>query len=358
MSTGVVFRVLRRFFGRTPFFGTRGGNGEKRAHTVRGVGDDRLAAELLKLLPVLRAQLAEAVRASEEGVLSAARALEEMTALVRQSLSQLDEALSTQQANRRRREEEFQGVFRRLEAEFDRLKTRAGTAEEELRDRIRGLEQEDRGETLFAVLRDLEAVSSRTRVVTINASIEAARLGDKGAGFGVVVGELHRLTGQAERAVQSVQEFGQYLLDEVRTSATYMENQAAELKAAAFGLEEGWREARKLMALQREWQQTAARDAAQVAAALQTADRHLDEGVTAFQFQDAVAQQIGHVREVLRRVEDLLSGGESTKTPDIVGELEAMYTMERERAAHRRVRGPAGGTETAVRRADDNIEFF
>ncbi len=353
MPFGVLCRV---FSGPAALLGAgRGAEDRPAGRPGGGLADDKLAAELLKLLPVLRAQLEESVKASEEGVLSAAGALREMTALVRRSLTCLQEALQVQEDNRRRREQEFHSVFERLDEELGRLKGRLG-AVEELYNHILGLERE-RGEKLFAVLKDLGEISSRTRVVTINAAIEAARLGEKGRGFAVVVRELQRLTGQAEQTVQTVQQFGRYLLDGVRSNVTYLENQLEELKSVVAGLEHSQREARKLMDTHRQWEDAATKDTARLATELKTADRHLDEGITAFQFQDAVAQQVAHVREVLRRVENLLSGGEDTESLDILRELEAMYTMERERVTHRQARRPDAGADRADGKAE-NVEFF
>jgi methyl-accepting chemotaxis protein len=320
-----------------------------------GGAETNVAGQLLKLLPVVRAGLEESVRATEEGVLRAAGAVGEVTARVRRGLAAMETLLKGQQEGRVRREEAFYLVFQRLEEGLGMLQDRMGASEEMFK-AILDLEQKARDEKLFGILSELEEISARIRMVALNAAIEAARVGEAGRGFAVVAGEVQRLAGQSEKAVQSVSQFGHLLLHGIRDRISGMENSAAAIRAAAAGLADSQREARELVAMRRQWDEAAAEDAAGIAAELKAMDRHLDEGITAFQFQDAVAQQISHVRDILLRVEDLLEGDEYRGNINIVEDLEKMYTMESERATHRRVLKPeagAGGAEES-----SNIEFF
>jgi len=317
--------------------------------------ETKVVKQLLKLLPVVRASLEESVRATEEGVLIAAGAVGEITARVRQGLATMDAVLMTREEGRSRQEEEFYHVYQDLEEGLGLLQDRMG-AVEEIYQAIFDVEQKARDEKLFEILSELEEISARTRLVALNATIEAARVGETGRGFAVVAGEVQRLAGQSGKAVQSVNQFGQLLLKGIREKMADLESQAAALRSAAAGLADSQREAHRLVAMHRQWDKTAAADTTRITVELKTIDRHLDEGITAFQFQDAVAQQISHVQDILLRVEELLLGGDSGGSLDILKELEKMYTMESERANHRRVLQPeagAGGGGTA-----ENIEFF
>ncbi|MFZ5597127.1 MAG: methyl-accepting chemotaxis protein [Bacillota bacterium] len=321
-----------------------------------GNAEVKVVSQLLRLLPVVRSSLEESVRATEEGVLVAAGAVGEVTARVRQGLVGMDAVLKIQQEGRSRREEEFNRVFLKLEGSLGLLRERMGAVEEMFR-LIFEMEQKTRGEKLFSILSELKDISSSIRLVALNAAIEAARVGDEGRGFAVVAAEVQRLAGQSEKAVQSVNQFGQLLLKDIRDKMADIENKATALRSAAAGLADSQSEVRNMVAMHRQWDEAAAEDAASVAAELKTIDRHLDEGITAFQFQDAVAQQISHVRDILLRVEELLSGGDSGGSLDILKELEEMYTMESERATHRRVIRPDAGAGDGGGTAG-NIEFF
>lgn len=348
--TGIAFGfIIDRFLTAVR---VRARNGTQAAGDVEA----KVASQLLRLLPVVRGSLEESVRATEEGVLSAAGAVGEVTARVHKGLDDLDALLKAQQEGRSQREETFYPVFRGLDEGLGLLRERMGAAEEMFR-LIFEMEQKARGEKLFAILSELKDISSNIRLVALNAAIEAARVGEAGRGFAVVAGEVQRLAGQSEKAVQSVNQFGQVLFKDIRDKMADMEKQAAVLRSAAADLEESRNEARNLVAMHRQWDEVTAQDTARIAAELKTIDRHLDEGITAFQFQDAVAQQISHVRDILLRVEELLSGGDNGGSPDILKELEEMYTMESERATHRRVMRPDAGDGDGGGTAG-NIEFF
>lgn len=327
------------------------GDGARSGARAGGDMDKKVVDQLLRLLPVVRANLEEAARATEKGVMSAAGAIERVTTGVREGLAGLDAVLKVQQDGQGRREETFNLVVRRLNEGLDLLQGRVDGIYRAMLE----MEQRTQGEKLFYILDEIKELSDNTRLVALNAAIEAARVGEAGRGFAVVAGEVQRLAGRTEAAVRDVSQFGQALLQEIRERMTDIESWVAALKSAADGLADVQKEVGDLVALYRHWAEAAAHDTARVAAALQGIDRHLDEGITAFQFQDAVAQQIAHVREILLRVEKLLAGGEGTGELNILGELEAMYTMESERAAYRRVlRLDAGnGDKTA-----GNVEFF
>ncbi|MFZ5592026.1 MAG: methyl-accepting chemotaxis protein [Bacillota bacterium] len=314
--------------------------------------------QLLKLFPVLRANLEESVRTAEEGVLKSADAVGQVMARVRQSLSSLEVLLKDQQYGRSRQEETFYHAYQNMEKLLALLQDRMGVAKE-MHQVIFDLEQ--KAEKLFGILNELEEISARIRLVALNAAIEAARVGEAGRGFAVVAGEIQNLAGQSGKAVQSVRQFGHLLLQNIRDKISDMENSTADLKAVADELTNGQKEVRELLALHRQWDEDAAADAARIAAELKTMDRYLDEGITAFQFQDAVAQQISHVRDILLRVEELLAGceaGKEIKKFDILQELEEMYTMESERAVHRRALQPGASIDEDSGGMAGNIEFF
>ncbi|MCL6635789.1 MAG: hypothetical protein K6T29_08500 [Peptococcaceae bacterium] len=350
-----VTGIFLGFFAGRIWPAARGGAGSR----TEDDGEIKVAEQLLKLLPVVRASLEESVRVTEEVVLRAAGAVEKVTARVRQGLATVDAVLRSWEESRGQREEVFYRVFHKLEEGLSLLRERMEVVEY-IYKAIYELEQKARDEKLFGILNELEEISARIRLVALNAAIEAARVGEAGRGFAVVAGEVQRLAGQSGKAVQSVSQFGHLLLKDIREKITDMENSATALKAAADGLADSRKEAGNLAAMHRQWDETLEEDAARIAGELKAIDRHLDDGITAFQFQDAVAQQISHVRDILLRVEKLLAGGEDGKKIDkidILKELEEMYTMESERATHRRVLQPEAGAGGGTGESG-NVEFF
>jgi methyl-accepting chemotaxis protein len=59
-----------------------------------------------------------------------------------------------------------------------------------------------------AVLKVMHQVASQTNLLGLNASIEAARVGEKGLGFGVVADEIRKLS---ENSVRSLKDIGDIL---------------------------------------------------------------------------------------------------------------------------------------------------
>jgi len=63
---------------------------------------------------------------------------------------------------------------------------------------------------ISAILELIENISEETKILSINASIESARTGDNGRGFGVVASEIRKLT---DRVVNSTSRIRQYVRD-------------------------------------------------------------------------------------------------------------------------------------------------
>ena len=63
-----------------------------------------------------------------------------------------------------------------------------------------------------------KAIAKQTHMLALNASIEAARVGEEGKGFSVVAEEVRKLAGQAARSAGSTSETVQVVLERVRTA--------------------------------------------------------------------------------------------------------------------------------------------
>ncbi len=74
----------------------------------------------------------------------------------------------------------------------------------------------DRATQVEQFARAIGDLSTRTNLIAINASIEAARVGDAGRGFAVVAGEVKSLAGQASEESRKIER----LVEQIRTGAT------------------------------------------------------------------------------------------------------------------------------------------
>jgi methyl-accepting chemotaxis protein len=316
---------------------------------------EQLLAELRNLLPVLRENLQDAVRQSEKGVLEAAQAAGEVNERVRAGLGRLNALVREQQKAREKQEAEFIDTYQKIAGGFQELGLKL-KAVESLHALLSGIEREARSKKFTAVLEELREISERTRLVALNASIEAARAGGAGLAFAVVASEIQHLAASARQSVERLSEFGNFLFQGIQSQLQEMAARVGELERLSAGVSDRQRELQEFFTLYSSSREEVERGAAEAADELKELDRHLDAGIVAFQFQDAVAQQLTHVHDILLRLEELLAGRWDEGEVDLQGELAQMYTMERERLNHRRALSGSAGRQPVAE--GGNVEFF
>ncbi|NOU98090.1 hypothetical protein GC093_33395 [Paenibacillus sp. LMG 31456] len=62
-------------------------------------------------------------------------------------------------------------------------------------------------EQIITIVRIVQNISGQTKILSLNASIEAARSGQHGAGFAVVAGEMRKLSEDSSKALKQINEF-------------------------------------------------------------------------------------------------------------------------------------------------------
>jgi hypothetical protein len=99
----------------------------------------------------------------------------------------------------------------------------AGGAVDEVASPERVLEHVDRAGSLSrAKIQDIHAITRQTRILAINATIEAARAGQAGLGFGVIAGEVRVLADEIALAASDMDEKLSAALDALRSIGTRM----------------------------------------------------------------------------------------------------------------------------------------
>lgn len=91
----------------------------------------------------------------------------------------------------------------------------------------------------------IKEIADETRLLGLNAAIEAARAGDAGLGFGVVAQEIRKLSGDSKQTVGKIKEFTTIIQESVNktvamgnATSTTVEQQAAAIEEVTASIEE------------------------------------------------------------------------------------------------------------------------
>lgn len=196
---------------------------------------------------------------------------------------------------------------------------------------------------IIRALAEIDRIAFGSKLVALNAKVEAAHFGEQGSAFGVVADEI---ASQARRS----EEITERLVGEMRQLRATVAQTSAELEEMA-RMSVGTLEASRneletaLGELTRTHSQMESTLSASVRQGQELADE-ISRSIMALQFQDRVAQRLGHVADELaamRKTVHLPLEYLTEETP-VLGEarskevgarLESRYTMHAERAVHR-----------------------
>ncbi|HTN74223.1 MAG TPA: methyl-accepting chemotaxis protein [Pirellulaceae bacterium] len=206
---------------------------------------------------------------------------------------------------------------------------------------------------------EIDDIAANARVVALNGSIEAARMGQAGAAFAVVAKETSHLASLA----RSVSDSARTLLERVvrlvsQTSVSLQERASQESREVA---------------VCRDQVQTNLGDLSHAGQSLQHAvwdaksaneslAADLGKAIAAMQFQDATKQRIQHVVEILAEMQEALEAKLSLATEgasdpiDWTERLSSRYVMAEERRAHAGEASQVVLSESSE--LGDNIELF
>jgi methyl-accepting chemotaxis protein len=203
-------------------------------------------------------------------------------------------------------------------------------------------------------LSGVDQVAHMLHILAMNARIEAVRAGDRGRTFAVVASETQTLATNIRATAIAIREMVTGLWQEVRDSTRRMrsgliDDRSDDLsRATELSREEGTQALDALGRAHADMQRTvaaAADNAARVAA-------DVAQAITALQFQDAVNQQLEHVREALADARGCLASGDPAAADALLDRLQGRLTMESERE---HLRGRATAPAPA---AGGSVELF
>jgi len=301
--------------------------------------------ELQESLSILKKQIEKVIQLSEAAVLEMGQAAENSINMLKNSkdliISSLQEVLELNRANVAAISnvvEENARVLQEAEAYLHQLIVKI--------DGVFRLWGKEGQEQLVALL---ENVTRKTRVVALNASIEAARLGAAGRSFAVVAQEIQNLVGKTSEAIANLAEHNRVFEQKVEELAKKLDELEGyfvnQLRAANEKIIQSGK-------ISQEWGQKTKEIFHKADQALENLEEVITRGAANFQFQDIIAQRLNNVIKGLKLIEEYLKNkGEG----ELLSKIETLYTSEDERTIHQ---ATLNNSHTEDNELLNNVEFF
>lgn len=312
----------------------------------------------LPALPVLQAQLQEAIKTVESSVVNVCASFMTIAQQARDAVAASaaieggGNASQHQGATVGKLMESCSQAFERLLQHIERSSQLIHSTSDRIAQVETGMKD------IFGLLASIDDLASDVYVIALNGTIEAARAGAQGAAFGVVAQHTRELASQARRTSDEIREIvTQVSKQATQTSESLQHQAAADRDCVAASRAEVAHALDNLKATH----QCLSDAVAQSSATNQELASNISRVVTTMQFQDAVAQRVGHVAHTLGEIHDALqtrweeAGGLGhDQSSHWLEHMSRQYVMH----AERQVMQDANGESSPSDDLGDNIELF
>ena len=205
---------------------------------------------------------------------------------------------------------------------------------------------------------DVALIASQTNLLAINAAIEAAHAGESGRSFGVLAQEVRKLAAMSGETGRRIADKVQLVNDAIGATRAAVDSSTAEDQQST-------QDSRKVIAGVlgdfRGITEALVNSTSLLKAESIGIQAEIAEALVQLQFQDRVAQILGHVKHNIDRLPECLAQhrlayeGSGVLAPmsaaTLLAELESTYAMAEEHRVHR-----GDGAKTAT--ADTEVTFF
>ncbi len=309
-------------------------------------------------LPVLNGQLSDTAQQVEQAVVQVCEAFSGMVARAQESVGGGKHDLEAKEKNEAHAtfQELVETTREMLESFLARL-IQNSTFSMRVVYRMEDIEQGM--QEIVEALREIGQVASRTKLLALNTTVEAARFGGQNKGFTVIASEITKLSERSTHASETIRD----LVRKVSTDVSQAYQELKEIATANMDNAEESRQKAEYTLAGLGDHNDAMRSSMDVATHnIQMLAQDIAQAVMGLQFQDAVNQRISHVVEALQEMQGaftVVSNGQLEMFQERLAgntwteRMQQRYSMMAERQV---LVGPVGNTST-----DDlgnNVELF
>ncbi|WP_457571858.1 methyl-accepting chemotaxis protein [Desulfovulcanus sp.] len=196
---------------------------------------------------------------------------------------------------------------------------------------------------------EVKNIADQTKLLSLNASIEAARAGDAGRGFAVVANEVHKLSSLSRATADKMDDMITNLINSINKRFESLMSAAAEANRKE-EIEQITNQLNTLIQTNEEANKIRMQILEQMQEQTQKASEMIMEALSSIQFQDIVRQRLENIQQMLQELnvffDNILDRLESqdilslANMPVPVAEqLKTKYKMDSERKVHALVTG-------------------
>ncbi|MGB9825190.1 MAG: methyl-accepting chemotaxis protein, partial [Desulfofundulus sp.] len=273
------------------------------------------------------------------------------------SLAQLHQMVEEQGRQNAEISEAVNGMVNRLSEDLASLGRTLREGGEQYREKIRLLEERLGGMNLSRTVAELGNSLDHLRIVALNASIEAGRLGDAGKGFKVVAEEIRKLLVRLEESLKEIMVAGSFLgivvdvKESMKENVELLEHKLEEVSGIKTELV-------RVKELIDNYSSLFEEAIENINAQLARASGAVDEGLTVFQFQDIISQKLNHIEQFLTHLDEAMQRDDQQELLSLEKKLQSFYTTARERENHRRALGKGVAETSAPSDLEEDVVFF
>ncbi|WP_028590418.1 methyl-accepting chemotaxis protein [Paenibacillus massiliensis] len=167
-------------------------------------------------------EISTGLNSQDQATIESARSMAEMSTVVQtiasSSADVADEALGMEERSRAGHERMSQ-VIQQMNLISDAVHNTSSS--------IRSLE--NRSNEISSIVNMITEIANQTNLLALNASIEAARVGEEGRGFAVVAGEVRKLAEQSQESAQQIRGLIDEIQEHIGKSAAAMQQGSIEV---------------------------------------------------------------------------------------------------------------------------------